>query len=70
MRQQGAELLLSAGDLSNYLACRHLTELDRAVAEAGERRWFGTIPHWHCSRSAGSLTSWRSSNTSGRAGLV
>ena len=33
MRHLDGELILTATDLSNHLACRHLTELDRAVAE-------------------------------------
>ena len=32
MRLRGAELELSASDLSNHLVCKHLSELDRAVA--------------------------------------
>jgi predicted RecB family nuclease len=32
MRHQGAQLELSATDISNHLACRHLSELDRRVA--------------------------------------
>jgi predicted RecB family nuclease len=32
MRNDGTQLLAAAGDLANHLACRHLTELDRAVA--------------------------------------
>ena len=33
MRLAGDQLLPAATDLANHLACRHLTELDRAVAE-------------------------------------
>jgi len=33
MRTDGPLISLSASDLANHLACRHLTELDRAVAE-------------------------------------
>src|SRR5262245_15330677 len=33
MQRDGGRFRLSAGDLSNHLACRHLTQLDRAVAE-------------------------------------
>ena len=33
MYREGLELRLAATDVSNHLACRHLTELDRAVAE-------------------------------------
>ena len=33
MKLTDSRLLLSATDLANHLACRHLTELDRAVAE-------------------------------------
>ncbi len=33
MQKEGAELRLAATDISNHLACRHLTQLDRAVAE-------------------------------------
>ncbi len=33
MRKEGAELRLAATDISNHLACSHLTQLDRAVAE-------------------------------------
>jgi len=33
MKLDGSLLLLAATDLANHLACRHLTELDRAVAE-------------------------------------
>lgn len=36
MEQIGAELRLSAGDLVGHLSCRHLSVLDRAVAE-GQR---------------------------------
>ncbi len=32
-RHSSSTLLLSATDLTNHLGCRHLTELDRAVAE-------------------------------------
>lgn len=41
MRPGGTTILLSASDLSNHLACRHLTELDRAVAEGrcGSPTW-------------------------------
>jgi len=35
-------LRLSATDLANHLACRHLTTLDRGLAEG---RW--KPPHWH-----------------------
>lgn len=38
MRQGTAGLLLSASDLADHLACRHLTELERAVAEGRETR--------------------------------
>jgi predicted RecB family nuclease len=37
MYRDGSELRLAATDVSNHLACRHLTELDRAVVE-GRRR--------------------------------
>jgi uncharacterized protein len=42
MRSESGQLLLSATDLANHLACRHLTALDRASAE-------GTLepPFWH-----------------------
>lgn len=33
MKRSGSELLFSASDLANHLACKHLTELNRAVAE-------------------------------------
>ncbi len=33
MHREGASLRLSATDIANHLACRHLTQLDRAVAE-------------------------------------
>jgi hypothetical protein len=33
MQKEGAALRLAATDISNYLACRHLTQLDRSVAE-------------------------------------
>ena len=33
MYREKSELRLAATDVSNHLACRHLTELDRAVAE-------------------------------------
>lgn len=33
MRSDGERLLFSAGDLTRYLACHHVTELDRAAAE-------------------------------------
>jgi uncharacterized protein len=33
MQKEGAGLRLAATDISNHLACRHLTQLDRAVAE-------------------------------------
>jgi hypothetical protein len=33
MRAEGAGIRLAATDISNHLACRHLTQLDRAVAE-------------------------------------
>ncbi len=33
MQGSGASLRLAATDISNHLACRHLTQLDRAVAE-------------------------------------
>ncbi len=33
MHVEGGELFLSATDIANHLACRHLTQLDRAVAE-------------------------------------
>ena len=33
MHVEGGELALSATDIANHLACRHLTQLDRAVAE-------------------------------------
>jgi len=41
MRSEDGKLLLSATDLSNQVACRHLTQLDRAVAE-GDRK----APAW------------------------
>jgi len=37
MYREGTQLRLAATDVSNHLACRHLTALDRAVAE-GRRR--------------------------------
>ncbi len=37
MYKDGTELRLAATDVSNHLACRHLTELDRSVAE-GRRK--------------------------------
>jgi predicted RecB family nuclease len=33
MRSEGERLQFSAGDLTRYLACHHVTELDRAAAE-------------------------------------
>jgi len=33
MQQDGTALRLSATDIANHLSCRHLTQLDRAVAE-------------------------------------
>jgi predicted RecB family nuclease len=42
MKASAANLRLSASDLSNHLACRHLTALDLAVA-AGKR----SAPTWH-----------------------
>ena len=33
MRRVDGELLVAASDLSNFLACRHLTRLDAAVAD-------------------------------------
>jgi predicted RecB family nuclease len=33
MRAEGASIRLAATDISNHLACRHLTRLDRAVVE-------------------------------------
>jgi uncharacterized protein len=33
MRKSGGSFELSATDLVGYLNCRHLTDLDRAVAE-------------------------------------
>ncbi|HTP59097.1 MAG TPA: TM0106 family RecB-like putative nuclease, partial [Spirochaetia bacterium] len=33
MQREGTGLRLAATDISNHLACRHLTQLDRAVAE-------------------------------------
>ncbi|HEX5135341.1 MAG TPA: TM0106 family RecB-like putative nuclease [Planctomycetota bacterium] len=42
MRADGPHLLLSASDLANHLACAHLTELDRAVAEGRLK-----APAWH-----------------------
>ena len=41
MHRDGAVLRLSATDAANHLACRHLTQLDRAVAE-GRRK----APAW------------------------
>src|SRR6185437_2790761 len=41
MQLSGAELLLSATDLSNFLSCRHLTALEMAAALAKRQR-----PHW------------------------
>ncbi|HVP18120.1 MAG TPA: TM0106 family RecB-like putative nuclease [Spirochaetia bacterium] len=41
MQKEGAGLRLAATDISNHLACRHLTQLDRAVAE-GRR----AAPSW------------------------
>ena len=41
MQRSGAQLLLSATDLSNFLSCRHLTALDMAAALGKRRR-----PHW------------------------
>src|ERR1700722_7027233 len=42
MKVSAASIRLSASDLSNHLACHHLTGLDRAVA-VGER----PAPSWH-----------------------
>ncbi len=41
MHRDGGVLRLSATDVANHLACRHLTQLDRAVAE-GQRK----APAW------------------------
>jgi predicted RecB family nuclease len=41
MQREGTGLRLAATDISNHLACRHLTQLDRAVAE-GRR----PAPQW------------------------
>src|SRR5437764_1838571 len=41
MYLSGAELVLSATDLSNFLSCRHLTALEMAAALGKRRR-----PHW------------------------
>ena len=42
MKLDSGVLRLSATDLANHLACRHLTGLDRGVAEG---RW--TPPDWY-----------------------
>ncbi len=45
MRQNGPDLDLSATDLSNFLACRHRTALDMAVARGAlARPWSGSEP--------------------------
>jgi predicted RecB family nuclease len=41
MQKEGTGLRLAATDISNHLACRHLTQLDRAVAEGRFR-----APQW------------------------
>lgn len=41
MQLSGAEVLLSATDLSNFLSCRHLTALEMAATLGKRRR-----PHW------------------------
>ena len=41
MHSDGKALRLSATDIANHLACRHLTELDRAVAEG-----LLAVPEW------------------------
>ena len=42
MKASSGDLHLSASDLSNHLACRHLTSLDFAVAHGGK-----SAPTWH-----------------------
>jgi uncharacterized protein len=42
MHLLGADLVLSASDLSSFLACRHRTALDMAVAFGDRKR-----PHVH-----------------------
>jgi len=37
MTNDKGQFLLSAADLTRYLSCRHLTELDRSVAEGGRK---------------------------------
>jgi hypothetical protein len=42
MKASAASIRLSATDLSNHLACRHLTRLDLDVAEGNK-----SAPTWH-----------------------
>ena len=44
MQIQDSELLLSATDLANHLACKHLTELNRLAAEGVLEKPFRTDP--------------------------
>ena len=41
---QGSKLLLSATDLANHLACKHLTELNRLAAEGEPKKPFRSDP--------------------------
>ena len=44
MQIEGSNLLLSASDLANHLACKHLTELNRMAAEGVLEKPFRTDP--------------------------